>query len=225
MLADRSFPSWEPIDRMEMARNQFINGVLSSTIQLKLLQEQPPALDDAVTLATQLEAVELAQRSLQTMKLTAGVSDHTSDRHTAGASGDNYQELVAQVRSLSQQLGKLRADSGETGANKRGACWKCGRPGCFRRNCPQRRPTKGKTTPERSRRGGGAYNTYVSGYRVISYFAARKGLEGSGTRKDETAAISWPSKGVVSRSSSRWTVFSSKGVTSGKATHGFNLSK
>ena len=92
----------------------------------------------------------MAQRSLQTTKLTAGVSDHRSDRHTAGASGDNYQELVAQVRSLSQQLRKLRADSGETGANKRGACWNCGRPGHFRRNCPQRRPTKGKTTPERS---------------------------------------------------------------------------
>ena len=149
MLADRSFPSWKPIDRLEMVRNQFINGVLSSTIQLKLLQEQPPALDDAVTLATQLEAVELAQRSLQTTKLTTGVSDHTSDRHTAGASGDHYQELVAQVRSLSQQLGRLHADSGETGENKRGACWKCGRPGHFR-NCPQRRPTKGKTTPERS---------------------------------------------------------------------------
>ena len=143
------------------------------------------------------------------------MSDHASDRHTAGefekANGDNYQELVAQVRSLSQQLGKLRADSGETGANKRGACWKCGRPGHFRRNCPQRRPTKSKTTPERStefasavacyldvaRRGGGAYNNYmlVHGYRVVSYFAARKGLEGSGTRKEETTAISWPSKG------------------------------
>ena len=32
--------------------NQFINGVLSSTIQLKLLQKQPQTLDDAVTLAS-----------------------------------------------------------------------------------------------------------------------------------------------------------------------------
>ena len=45
MLADRAFPSWQPEDRLEMARNQFINGVLSSTIQLKLLQEQPQTLD------------------------------------------------------------------------------------------------------------------------------------------------------------------------------------
>ena len=61
MLADRAFPSWQPNDRLEMARNQFINGVHSSTIQLTFLQEQPQTLDDAVTLATQLEAVELAQ--------------------------------------------------------------------------------------------------------------------------------------------------------------------
>ena len=54
MLADRAFPSWQPEDRLEMARNQFMNGVLSSTIQLKLLQEQPQTLGDVVTLATQL---------------------------------------------------------------------------------------------------------------------------------------------------------------------------
>ena len=126
MLADRAFPSWQPEDRLEMARNQFINGVLSSTIQLKLLQEQPQTLDDVITLATQLEGVELAQRSLQATKLTAGVSDEVSYRNTAGefgkASGDGYEELVAPVRSLSQQLGKLRADKEETRANKRGAC-------------------------------------------------------------------------------------------------------
>ena len=46
ILRDRAFPSWQPKDRLEMARNQFINGVLSSTIQLKLLQEQPQTLDD-----------------------------------------------------------------------------------------------------------------------------------------------------------------------------------
>ena len=86
MLADRAFPSWQPKDRLEMARNQFINGVLSSTTQLKLLQEQPQTLDNAVTLATQLEAVELVQRSLEATKLTAGVSDDVSYRYTAGES-------------------------------------------------------------------------------------------------------------------------------------------
>ena len=101
MLADRSFPSWEPIDRLEMARNQFINGVLSSTIQLKLMQERPPELDDAVTLATQLEAVELAQRSLQTTKLTAGVSDHTSDWHIPLGSLKKQVEII--TRSWSRR--------------------------------------------------------------------------------------------------------------------------
>ena len=52
--------------KLEMARN---HGVYLSTIQLKLLQEQPQTLDDVVTLATQLlEAVELVQRSLQATK-------------------------------------------------------------------------------------------------------------------------------------------------------------
>ena len=37
MLADKAFPSWKANNRLEMARNQFINGVLSSFIQLKLM--------------------------------------------------------------------------------------------------------------------------------------------------------------------------------------------
>ena len=65
------------------------------------------------------------------------------------ASGDDYQELVAQVKSLSQQLVKLRADREESRTNRRGASWRCGKPRHFRRNCPQRCAAKGKTT-ERS---------------------------------------------------------------------------
>ena len=47
-----------------------------------------------------------------------------------------------------------------------------------------------------ARRGGGAYKTYVSGYRVVSFFAARKGLEGSGTRKEELQPSAGPVKAV-----------------------------
>ena len=43
MLADRALPSWQSKDRVEMARNLFINGVLSSTIQLKCCHTGYPA--------------------------------------------------------------------------------------------------------------------------------------------------------------------------------------
>ena len=117
----------------------------------------------------------MAQRSLQATKLTAGVSDDVSYRNTTGefetASGDGYEELVAQVRSLSQQLGKLRADRDKTRANKRGACWNCGKPGHFRRNCHKDvhlrvKRRKGQLSLrlylDSARGGGGLNNTYVS---------------------------------------------------------------
>ena len=63
MLADKAYPSWPPKERLEMARNQFINGVLSSSIQLKLMKEQPETLDSGVALACQLESIEAAQHS------------------------------------------------------------------------------------------------------------------------------------------------------------------
>ena len=61
MLADKAFPSWKAKERLEMARNQFINSVVSSSIQ-------PDTSDNAVTLAYQLESIESAQRTLQTAK-------------------------------------------------------------------------------------------------------------------------------------------------------------
>ena len=74
MLADRAHPSWKAKERLELACNQFIHCILSSSIQLKLLQEQSNMLDNAITLACQLESVEFAQRSFQTVKTAAGVT-------------------------------------------------------------------------------------------------------------------------------------------------------
>ena len=41
MLADRAYPDWAVENRLEMARNQFVQGVRSSSIQLSLMKEKP----------------------------------------------------------------------------------------------------------------------------------------------------------------------------------------
>ena len=58
VLADRAYPRWSSEHRQEALRNQFMQGVRSSSIQLRLMKEMPPTLDDALKLASQLEAVE-----------------------------------------------------------------------------------------------------------------------------------------------------------------------
>ena len=61
MMADKAFPKWSTDQRLELVRDQFIQGVQSSSTQLRLM---PKTVEEAVTLATQLEAIEAAQKKL-----------------------------------------------------------------------------------------------------------------------------------------------------------------
>ncbi|KAL5482226.1 hypothetical protein EMCRGX_G022523 [Ephydatia muelleri] len=106
MLVDKAYPSWPAEERLELVRNQFIHGILSPSIQLKLLQQNLDTLDAAIELACRLESVESAQSSFQTAKVAAGVTE-TRDGSEEGAQ-PGYQDLVAQVKSLSHQLDTLR---------------------------------------------------------------------------------------------------------------------
>ena len=54
MMADKAFPKWSTDQRLELVRDQFIQGVQSSSTQLRLM---PKTVEEAVTLATQLEAI------------------------------------------------------------------------------------------------------------------------------------------------------------------------
>ena len=65
ILADKAFPEWSPEQRLQIARNQFIQGVESPSIQLVLMREHPTTLEDTLKLARQRETVETAQKHLQ----------------------------------------------------------------------------------------------------------------------------------------------------------------
>ena len=70
MLADRAYPRWTMDQRLELVRNQFIQdqGVHSSSMQLRLMKKMPKSVEEALMLATQQEAVEIAQKRLCTCK-------------------------------------------------------------------------------------------------------------------------------------------------------------
>ena len=72
MLADKAYPSWSGGQRKEMVRDQFIRGICSSSIQLKLMRDKPSSLEEAVKWASQQEGVEDAQRKLQCAWLLVG---------------------------------------------------------------------------------------------------------------------------------------------------------
>ena len=65
MISSRQgVPKWDPEHRFEVTRNQFIQGIESSSVQLILMKEMPKTLDVAVELAQQQYCIEAAQKQL-----------------------------------------------------------------------------------------------------------------------------------------------------------------
>ena len=67
-LAEKAYPDLDGGQRERFVRNQFIQGLLSSTAQLLLLKEMPQSVDDALRLAKKQHTVEEAQRRLRQRK-------------------------------------------------------------------------------------------------------------------------------------------------------------
>ena len=61
VLADNTYPD---LNRLEIAKNRYIQGLLISSTQLHLMRENPKPLEDAVKLANQRESLEEAQKQL-----------------------------------------------------------------------------------------------------------------------------------------------------------------
>eukprot|EP00731_Ephydatia_muelleri_P019789 Em0012g614a len=103
MLASRAFPGWSEEQCDVLIRNQFIQGVSSSSIQVQLLKEMPKSVKDAATLARRLETVEMAHRRLQTERI--------AERPLAVAAPVSATSLEDKLDKLSAQVKKL-ADEG-----------------------------------------------------------------------------------------------------------------
>ena len=141
VLADKGYPSWSPERRLEVARYQFIQGILSPTTQLKLLTDSPKTLDDAVKLAYRLQTAELAQEHL---KAGATIEDTRGGGSSCaiGRSDGQVHKLSQQVERLTEQLTKLMAErepGKRNGPKRKQTCWHCGETGHLRRDCPSRR--------------------------------------------------------------------------------------
>ncbi len=165
VLADKAFPSWTPKQRLEMARSQFVQGIQSSSAQLKLLQENPETFEGAVELASQVETVEAAQKHLQSGKHTVSALDSSTEQDDEVAAmqqtrasqrgvgqTEQLNELSQQVRQLTQELADLRRPGRRPEKRKKTlpTCWNCGNLGHLRRNCP-RRGIGGQDSPSAQR--------------------------------------------------------------------------
>ncbi len=169
VLVDKAYPAWAPKQRLEMARNQFIQGIESASVQLLLMREKPMTLDGALDLAQQQLAVESAQKRLhrrapqshalaQSPELTSGLPEANVLRRPDGEGGNTQVgELSKQLRHLSEELARLRSDLERPRPRRPprqyrrapGLCWNCNKPGHLKRDCPELWAGRGQQRPPR----------------------------------------------------------------------------
>eukprot|EP00731_Ephydatia_muelleri_P027503 Em0019g376a len=144
-MADKAFPAWPAEQLQDLLRNQFIQGVLSSSVQLALMKEEPKTLDDALKLACKHEMVETAQKHLQMLRQkevvasTEGESSN-SELLTATLRRDRERSEVETLRREVQRLSEKlkggqrgRVDNSEEREKTGPVCWNCKSRGHF--NC------------------------------------------------------------------------------------------
>ena len=130
-----------------MPATGFIQVILSHSIQLKLLTEEPGTLVEAVTLACRLQAVEEAQKQFKTVKNASAV--HVPDRDNLEKPGNS--RAVASfssinchhVEQLTKTVAELTVRSMEHRKPPQGRqrkCWSCRQAGHLQCDCPRRKP-------------------------------------------------------------------------------------
>ncbi|KAL5460277.1 hypothetical protein EMCRGX_G033718 [Ephydatia muelleri] len=148
-MADKAFPAWPAEQLQDLLRNQFIQGVLSSSVQLALMKEEPKTLDDALKLACKHEMVETAQKHLQMLRQkevvasTEGESSN-SELLTATLRRDRERSEVETLRREVQRLSEKlkggqrgRVDNSEEREKTGPVCWNCKSRGHVRKDCPK----------------------------------------------------------------------------------------
>eukprot|EP00731_Ephydatia_muelleri_P004974 Em0002g1150a len=173
VLADKAYPGWSNDQRLQLVRDQFVQGLRSSTVQLRLMKEMPDTLDEALKLAIQQESVEAAQKRLSSERghgssslASSSIEDAAAENGIATMSvqqllkqAQDSERIVQDLRKQIQELnGRLSGKEKPTVADQppqssafsrqQGSaaitCWNCREQGHIRRNCPHKRSGRKK---------------------------------------------------------------------------------
>ena len=170
MLADRAYPDWKVEQRMEMVKNQFVQGVHFSSMHPACTNEgEAEVVGTALELAQTHEVVETAQKRLHASQMVATLSKFNEDSVAGETSGTTnalqtneptLQELSRQVKQLSDTIARLTMRGPSNGRLRRSmqrqrrrgpVCWGCREQGHMQRNFPNRAENETESRKEWSR--------------------------------------------------------------------------
>ncbi|MES9884370.1 MAG: hypothetical protein ABW185_26280, partial [Sedimenticola sp.] len=155
-LTNMAYPS-APADLKEtLAKEQFVDSLISMDMRLRVKQARPNNLNDAVRHAVELEAFQRAEKARLTGQgIMSSVDMATHDSIEKKAVDPGLERLQSTVDRLAEQLQRMQGELkqnrqsqsrkasydvgnvGRTTQNMDRTCFNCGSASHFRRNCPK----------------------------------------------------------------------------------------
>lgn len=129
----------------QLAKDQFIDALDGRETRLKVRETNPATLDDAVSRALQLEAMDEAEsqrsrpsRHVRAVESSTGGDDATSDRLTELLEKNMVamEKMVNLVGQMSTTQSLARQSNNPRWSRR---CYHCQKEGHFKRNCPELR--------------------------------------------------------------------------------------
>ena len=134
-LTRLAFPDVPPNLRDTMARDHFVDALSDPDVRWKVQQSRPKTLDEALTIAVELEAFVSADRQRARPVRAAWTSAELQDDRQPEQAGPSFQEELQQIKdlllTLIQKAGRPRRPDG---------CWSCGERNNLARSCPKTQP-------------------------------------------------------------------------------------
>ena len=141
-LARLAYPEADESMIEVLAKDQFVDALPDEDTRLRIRQNKPATVRDALRLALELESYQIASR--QRTKLVRGTHLEEGptqlEQSTVASSADVLQQLVEAIRQCgkeSQRRRSYRRDRAQQPSVSGIICWKCKERGHRRRDCPQ----------------------------------------------------------------------------------------
>ena len=162
-MSTLAYQDLSPDTQERFAVQHFIDAIKDQDDRLRLRRDKPSTMDEALSLACELEAFRLLdgdwRRSSSKVRSVDEVgrepdlfraqldmlrSDIQMQQQRQETQQNALQELVQQIQQLSQTMslntsGSQHPPTDSRYSNRNGPCWDCKEFGHYRRNCPRRK--------------------------------------------------------------------------------------
>ena len=163
VMSSLAYQDLSPDTQERFAVQHFIDAIKDQEDRLRLRRDKPRTMDEALSLACELEAFRLLDSDLRRSSSKVRSMDEVerepdlfkaqmellrSDLHAQQQRQETQQvalqELVQQIQQLSQSMSLNTSENQQRQpssrySNRNGPCWDCKEFGHYRRNCPARK--------------------------------------------------------------------------------------